>query len=980
MAQDVWGALVQGLLTFARARANDLVGAAFKDAGALVGALLAASPAGTVKTRLQQLQTDVQTATAAGTALVNALKPQVDKAATAVQAMGTALGVSPPTPTSIEQAASSLGDVLAAYDAAVGIVATTIGQGDAGVAEQVRDIAEPWKAPFRNLAAGVSQGFDALCQALLGINNAGSSLVDHLTWDPTAGRVGAKFGPGAASQIGPLAFDNASVEAFVGYHSPATLGITVTADVKAGLRSDKLLEKIIPDGAPTADADQVSVTLDTSNGLTFGGGPNKKLTLPARFSFPGLELREFAIALPDGADAASGRVDLTFGIAGKLGDVIAIVAEGGGISVAWKDAGGFDVTPKPPDQGGLTVDAGIVKGGGYLSYKPSTHEYGGVLDLRFTEIGVTAIGLITPDPFSFVIVIGVHFLPKIELSFGFTLNGLGGLLAIERGLSTDELVKGLSDGAVASLLFPDDPVTAAPGILDRLSKVFPVEAGGFVVGPIAELGWGSQAGFVKARVGIVLALPDPSIVIMGALQVGVPSTDVPDILKIVDLNAEVFAQVTPDYFLTRISLANSKIAGIVVSGDLGMLIRWSGGPEFAFSAGGFFPKYTPPPELADLRRIALEMSPPVDIIKLHATAYFAVTANTLQFGGSVELSADLGVVSGKASLSVDALFQWSPRIAFDFLIDASVEIKAFGETVAGVSFHGELSGMKPWHLEGTASVDILFWTAHLDIGPIEWGDHDTTPQPTVSPVDIVHAALSEDAAWTAQLPAGADMIARFVADDTTPLLVHPLGALEAKQLLVPLEITIDRIGSAAVDTHRVNLADPKVGGQDAAVVSHATDDFAPGHFIEMSADQQVARPDFEEFPCGMRLGASKGAVNGAQTGVVYEWHTVFPPSVVSLPRMKWAMAALASGATRNSAVAAGLRQARNAYLPVRPSVDPGRVALNDAGRVSILRRDDMTQPAGVPAVMTTTEAARLIDTLPEGQDNKLQLVAVGFAA
>ena len=374
------------------------------------------------------------------------------------------------------------------------------------------------------------------------------------------------------------------------------------------------------------------------------------------------------------------------------------------------------------------------------------------------------------------------------------------------------------------------------------------------------------------------------------------------------------------------------------------------------------------------------MSPPVDFLTVRATAYFAVTANTLQFGGAVFVAADLGPVSGNAHLSVDALFQWSPRFAFVFIIDAGVEIKAFGETVAGASFHGELSGMKPWHLEGSASVDILFWTAHLDISPIEWGDRDTTPQEIVHPVDIVRQALSADAAWSTRLPAGSEMIVRLVPDSTTPLLVHPLGALEAKQQQVPLEVTIDRIGSAAVDARRINLADPQVGDRDAAMVSHATDKFPPGHFIQMTADQQVARPDFEEFPCGLRLAASKGAVHGAPTGVVYEWHTVFPPRRINIPRIKWNMAAIAGVAVRNGAVAATLRQSHNAYMPVRKSVDTNVVALNDAGRVSIRRLDDLTRPADTPAVMTTTAAARLMRDLTEGQTNSLQLVAVGLAA
>jgi hypothetical protein len=103
---------------------------------------------------------------------------------------------------------------------------------------------------------------------------------------------------------------------------------------------------------------------------------------------------------------------------------------------------------------------------------------------------------------------------------------------------------------------------------------------------------------------------------------------------------------------------------------------------------------------------------------------------------------------------------------FIFIVDAGIEIKAFGETLTGVSFHGELSGMHPWHLEGTASVDILFWTVHADIGPIEWGEPDTSIAESVNPLQIAQSALMEDSAWKLLPPAGTETLARFNQNDT----------------------------------------------------------------------------------------------------------------------------------------------------------------------------------------------------------------------
>jgi hypothetical protein len=527
--------------------------------------------------------------------------------------MANDIGTDPFTLEAAGRAATELGYLLKAFDAALDIVADKLAEEEPpgpnhdanalAIKTAIRGIDEPWKAPFRNLAADAVKTFDALCKSVLGTDNASKDIAERILWSRAEMRIGFLLQAAGLRSIGPLGFDGASVEAFFSYLTDAKLGITVKAKLQAGLRSDKLLEKIIPGEAAAANTNQTAINLDSKDGLTFGEGKDHKLVLPVRFSFPGVELREFAIARPETKVKDNGRIDLMTTIAGKIGDQLGVVVEGGGVTINW--VGGdtaIDVQPKPPYAAGLRVSiAGVVSGGGFLRYKEDVKEYGGVLDLQFTKIGVTAIGLIGTQPFSFVVVIGVHFLPKIELSFGFTLNGLGSILAIERTMDLYALSKGLKEGAVGQLLFPENPVDAAPQILDRLATVFPPRSGGFVVGPIAELGWGSQAGFLKARLGIVLALPDPKLVIIGALQIGVPSADAPPKLRVVDIHAELLGEITSDFFFLIVSLAPSKLAGLTISGDLGVLVRWAGGSAFAISIGGFFPKYTPPTQLIDMR-------------------------------------------------------------------------------------------------------------------------------------------------------------------------------------------------------------------------------------------------------------------------------------------------------------------------------------------------------------------------------------------
>ncbi len=115
----------------------------------------------------------------------------------------------------------------------------------------------------------------------------------------------------------------------------------------------------------------------------------------------------------------------------------------------------------------------------------------------------------------------------------------------------------------------------------------------------------------------------------------------------------------------------------------------------------------------------------------------------------------------------------------------------------GVDFKGTLKGTTPWSIEGHAKVSLLFWDIEFDLGPFTWGETEHLHRPTLSPGVEAQLALMEDKAWTPKLPDGADTLVYLISDTTTPLLVHPLGALDVRQLRLPLETKIDRIGARA---------------------------------------------------------------------------------------------------------------------------------------------------------------------------------------
>lgn len=997
---DVWTALVNGYLSFAHTRVGSMAETSAADSVSLVESLIAGAQAGKPKEYLKKLKKDFAAAGDAVKPVMKEIEKEVASIKDSVAKMGAELEKTPFEWEHAAAAATHLGYVMTALDAALVKVAKKAAEPEpdantrALLERDIRNIPEPWKAPFRNLAAGSTKSFDALCKSVLNIDGAGGKIADRLAWDRDnlrlaltltgVGPVG--LGPAAPGGASLLGLDGTSIEAFFAYKDHAKLGLAIRTRMRPGLRRDKMLERIIPAQAPTAETSAVAIALDTKDGLTFGDGPNRRIALPVRFNFPGIELREMAIERPPTKGEGSGRIDLMVTVAGKLGDTLGIVAEGGGLILRWKGDPGaaIEVLPKPPVAAGLRLRSALVNGGGFLRYKEDKGEYGGMLDLQFGHVGITAFGLFVPDPFSLVVVIGVVFRPRIELSFGFTLNGLGGILGLNRTLSAAGLQKALREGGLDQLLFPSDPVMAAPQILDRLGLVFPPRSDGFVVGPMALLGWGSQAGFVKAKLGVVLALPDPVIAVLGVLSVIVPTPETPREARTVDFHLEVAAIFTADYFKIIGSLVMSKLAQITASGDMGLLMRWGRDPEVAITAGGFHPKYKPPHELSDMRRLTLDLSPPVDLLKVQCQAYFAVTSNTLQFGGELSISADIGVASGKGWITVDALMVWTPYIQFIFAVDAGIEIRALGKSFAGVRFRGQLAGMTPWRLEGHASVTVFFKEIPFDLGPWVWGAKRPLAAAALSPVGEAATAMAQPSAWKPALPAGTAVLARFADDDTTALLVHPLGQLEVKQLRVPLETTIDRIGSHAVTARRVHIADASYGTLSAQTLSHAQDYFAPGHFLEMPDDQKLSRQDFEQFPCGIRLNAPGGVMHGTPISLTSAWETVYPHEDLErdsdLSGLGFVqLDSLAGLVLRNNRVSRAARERANPYERPHPPGDPKPWAPRDAGVVGIVRREDLGAVAAASGWMTTTAASERIAELADSRGLQ-RVVAVGAYA
>lgn len=1035
---DIGTGFLRGIEAFLNTRLGDQVEETWKDTGSFLKSLTTFSSA-EIKTKFEELKKDISDGIAPlAQAIAEKIKKQTDLIAKMVKESTEDLKKDDFNIDTAARVAVRLCTVLAASDEAYAIIARELAKNSQGdVDETIRkglmDLWNPWAQPFKDLGSGASTLLDSFGKNVLGIDGLVGELGKRIRLESADGKflLIAQSPTIDHHSAGAISFDGSSVEAFLQFsdrqianptdeekkslieregkfYAPdlVIFGLRVRSKLQPGLTDDKLLKKLMPGSPDPKTETTTTISLDTAQGLYLGDGrANEKAVLPVRFSFPGVELREVAIGvLREKATRDVTGFELTTSIAARIGKVVGLQVVGAGFIVDMNGVADhhtmFDslpVTPRWPDAIGLRIDAGPVKGGGFIQRVERTYkvggqeikrvEFGGTVQLQIVKVGVTAIVILSPDPFSLVFVIGIRFAKAVELGLGFTLNGIGGLLALNRGFDLDALREGMRNHVIDKTLFPDDPVKEAPALLDQVAKVFPPREGGFVIGPIAEFGWGSEAKFVKLKVGVILALPDPKIAIVGSLVVQVPHAK----LAVVDIHAEVLAAVTEDYFLLFATMKGSKIAAFDVSGELGMYIQWSGEGAFEFSVGGFHPEYAKlvgtPPKLGELNRIALDFSPGGrdkngkirGPITFTVKAYFAITAGSVQLGVDGRLSADFKVIAARAWLTLDMIFIWSPRFAFKVAIEVGAEVDLFGCTIASVQLRGELEGTRPFSLKGHIKVDVWFLpTFDKDVGPITWGDQPAPELPAADALGIVHQALSQPETWKAILPAhAAQLVTLASVNDVAAVLAHPLAGIEVLQSQIPLGVRITHVGASPVAPDMITIGTPGTTSGGADAVSPLTGSFPPGQFFDLEGEALLSRAGLEPMQGGCRIAMSSLPTHSPQTeqlSVSYRTYIRDEQAPARPSEVSWAFAPFAPAYIAAGVVGRHAQLTGNPYLDmaVTPGVavaDPGASVLTDAvtGRVALDGRElSVTEAALVAEAISAQSAMPVVRTTVRG--------------
>ena len=483
-------------------------------------------------------------------------------------------------------------------------------------------------------------------------------------------------------------------------------------------------------------------------------------------------------------------------------------------------------------------------------------EYAGVLELKLETVQIKVIGLLDtklPDGtpgFSFLFIVSVEFTP-IQLGFGFSLNGVGGLAGINRDMLLDVLRAELRNHTLNSILFPDDPVRHAQQLISDLRSVFPPVDGRYVFGPMLEIAWG---GFILvAKLGVILELPSPiRLAILGQITAALPTQD--EALIIIHMDVLGAIDFEKKELSIDATLYDSRIVIFTLQGDMALRLTWGDNPNFALSLGGFFPGFQPPSGFPELHRLMVSVSY-ANIIQLSLSTYMAFTSNSVQFGANLELKVDLDVVKIHGYFGFDALFIFSP---FSFVVhmQAGVDLEVGGLSLFSIRLDATLSGPTPWHIQGTASIDILFFSISVHVDE-KFGDDTQVTLPQITVLPQLLKELNNPQNWHGSLPAGAEIavsMAKVAVDDKT-ILTQPLGLLTVRQTVVPLGVQIAKFNNAApADADHFDIAGVTISGKSESA-AEVDEYFASGQFFALNDADKVSAPSYTSMKAGVQVGS-----------------------------------------------------------------------------------------------------------------------------
>ena len=217
------------------------------------------------------------------------------------------------------------------------------------------------------------------------------------------------------------------------------------------------------------------------------------------------------------------------------------------------------------------------------------------------------------------------------------------------------------------------------------------------------------------------------------------------------------------------------------------------------------------------------------------------------------------------------------------------------------------------------------------------------------------------------MPIGADAIVTLIDRNRDGVIVHPLGSLALRQRVAPLGMKLDRIGHAPLsNAQRAEIGVPTFG--PAQVPAKATtvvnDKFAAAQYLNITDDEKISRPAFEDFQSGMQISPL-----GEQVGSVVENDVRYETKILHGPRLK-AVSFLSSdhaslfaslGGAGQSATAVSQRYSTPVSAMPRPPIAMSTDTLSTVASRRDLSRAPLDGASAPAANATYTLALQALD-------------------
>lgn len=513
----------------------------------------------------------------------------------------------------------------------------------------------------------------------------------------------------------------------------------------------------------------------------------------------------------------------------------------------------FSGSFKFPDGIGISIETPVVKGAGLISYDKSEGTLFSALSLevlkKFTVGCIVDADLGVKDGhcFSLVALISTSFSPGIPLGMGFSLNGVGGCLGLNRMYDADAVSGGVRSGVFGSVFFVDNVMNHLTEMKSAVKQFFPEKKKQFFLGVLCKICFEPV---VTCEFGLLIQAPNPmSIGIVGALKVRVGDTD------LIKINVYFFGEIDFDKGLRfDASIVDSEIVGLKLEGDMAFRLFW-GGPYkgFGLSIGGFHPAYKPEEGLKfapNMRRLSLSLN--YDIVKIKLETYLAVTSNSFQIGAHLDLQVGWKKFGLIGYAGFDALFVFKP-FRFSFSLEVGVAVMVGSAKLFSVDLALSVEGPAKWRVKGKAYFTVLFIPVKCDFS-LAWGDSPKEERRATIAVwkDVLLPELLRDNNWiTSSAEQNNDCKEK---DENAMLTLQPNDTFSFNQSAVPFDYPMGLCNDALPEDYtsfrlkKVSIiADNKEFSLETSCLNN---DFAPSLYKELSNEERLSNPSYESVTSG----------------------------------------------------------------------------------------------------------------------------------